>query len=392
MCKVSCIFKYFMLSVQSKSKQEEIVLSWFSFCFYLFLLQNLNFNVLRVPGIVLFCFYFWGDSQRITSCWWLVRVTWVVGFGFYPKILGRWWDLFCECRWGGGSTWRWWQHLNPTYCNQTCLNFLYSGVGDKKPSFQVLSCPCTVGGGDLSTLHPYELVVLIRGAGDCPYSFDLTPFHPFVLAPLCLAVRLCVLAPLNSGALYPCAFLLSYPQAHALDLAPSRPCAQVQGLAPSYPLTLASNEPPGEISAIWYLYLVFPQMFWTFLHTPERSVNFVRDPCFLLWLASLLSNKSCFFWCMYNMQNELVKFAGYSTNTSILHKRKSYEYFQFVEISSVIMKGLTVIGYFALLVISAEYCAAQDQSASQLEKLLVRLLGKYKTLIFVWISQRSLTH
>ena len=48
----------------------------------------------------------------------------------------------------------------------------------------------------------------------------------------------------------------------------------------------------------------------------------------------------------------------------------------------MIMKGLTGIGFFVLLVVSAEYCAAEDQSASQLEKLLVRLLGKYKTHVF----------
>ena len=28
---------------------------------------------------------------------------------------------FCECRWGGGSTWRWWGHLNTRCCNQTWL-------------------------------------------------------------------------------------------------------------------------------------------------------------------------------------------------------------------------------------------------------------------------------
>ena len=29
---------------------------------------------------------------------------------------------FYECRWSGGSTQRWWKHLNPTCCNQNCLN------------------------------------------------------------------------------------------------------------------------------------------------------------------------------------------------------------------------------------------------------------------------------
>ena len=44
--------------------------------------------------------------------------------------------LFCECRWGGSSTSRWWTHLNTTCCNWTCLNFVHwEVVGIQKPSF-----------------------------------------------------------------------------------------------------------------------------------------------------------------------------------------------------------------------------------------------------------------
>ena len=44
-------------------------------------------------------------------------------------ILGRWQGpengtlLFYECRLSGGDTQRWREYLNPTYCNQICLNF-----------------------------------------------------------------------------------------------------------------------------------------------------------------------------------------------------------------------------------------------------------------------------
>ena len=41
---------------------------------------------------------------------------------------------------GGDSNWRWWEHLNPTCCNQTCFIFLHSGVvGTEKPSFESLN-------------------------------------------------------------------------------------------------------------------------------------------------------------------------------------------------------------------------------------------------------------
>ena len=34
--------------------------------------------------------------------------------------------LLYECRLGGGDTLTWWGHSNPTSCNITCLNLLYS--------------------------------------------------------------------------------------------------------------------------------------------------------------------------------------------------------------------------------------------------------------------------
>ena len=55
---------------------------------------------------------------------------------------------FCECRWGGGSIWRWLAHLNPICCNSTYLNFLHSEV-----VFSYLCTPCA-----LCTLH-------VRGDG-----------------------------------------------------------------------------------------------------------------------------------------------------------------------------------------------------------------------------------
>ena len=45
-------------------------------------------------------------------------VTLVVAFGFLPQNFGKvvrthkWRLPLCECRWGGGSTWRWWGLLN----------------------------------------------------------------------------------------------------------------------------------------------------------------------------------------------------------------------------------------------------------------------------------------
>ena len=63
------------------------------------------------------------------------RVT-LVGFGFLSQNFGKvCYLLFCECGWSGGSTWRRWRHLNPTYCNQTCLNFLKRWWGPKSLVF-----------------------------------------------------------------------------------------------------------------------------------------------------------------------------------------------------------------------------------------------------------------
>ena len=59
--------------------------------------------------------------------WWLVRVTFVVGLVFLPQNFGPmvgtydWLLLFCECRWGGESMWRWWGHLHTTCCTPHAL-------------------------------------------------------------------------------------------------------------------------------------------------------------------------------------------------------------------------------------------------------------------------------
>ena len=80
----------------------------------------------------------WPHSKGILNykpgicCWWLVRVTLVVGFGFlrqnYGIVMGTCECHFQFCRWDDTSTWRWWKNLNPTCCSQTCLNFLHSAM------------------------------------------------------------------------------------------------------------------------------------------------------------------------------------------------------------------------------------------------------------------------
>ena len=87
------------------------------------------------------------DMLYIFHFWWLVRVTLVVGLVFLPQNFGlvvgtyEGCSLFCKCRWGGDSTWRWWGHLNTTCSNWTCLNFLlWEVVGRQKPS---LCCLCS---------------------------------------------------------------------------------------------------------------------------------------------------------------------------------------------------------------------------------------------------------
>ena len=82
--------------------------------------------------------------------------------------------LFSDCRWCGGSR-RWWEHLNTTRCNQTCLNFLHSEVvGTQKPSFHLPLCPHTLR-------YPCDL------PPSCPYT--LSPLCPPALHPLCHLVK-----------------------------------------------------------------------------------------------------------------------------------------------------------------------------------------------------------
>ena len=98
-----------------------------------------------------------------TQCnWWLVRFTLVVGLVFLPQ---NFWPmvgtyechlLFCEHRWGGESTCRWWGHLNTTLCNQSCLNFLWSSMmGTQKPSLHCPHFPHALT--PLVPLHPSHL-------------------------------------------------------------------------------------------------------------------------------------------------------------------------------------------------------------------------------------------
>ena len=82
---------------------------------------NIHSNVLRLKG----------NSSDYN--WWLVRVTFVVAFGFLPQHFVRWQDpriillSFYECRFNGGDALRWWEHSNSTiyakefiwiYCTQ----------------------------------------------------------------------------------------------------------------------------------------------------------------------------------------------------------------------------------------------------------------------------------
>ena len=130
----------------------------------------------------------------------------MVDFGFLPENFGnvvrtfKCHLLLCECRWGGGSTWRWWGHLNTTGCNQTCLKFLHSEVlATQKPSFQLPSHP------NLMLLHPrwqghfttlYSCAVLLLcpcGGHDALLSlcfFTIISFHPCALTPLCPGAKL----------------------------------------------------------------------------------------------------------------------------------------------------------------------------------------------------------
>ena len=95
------------------------------------------------------------------SCWWLVRVSLVVGFDFCPKLFVpvkgpyKCHLLFCEHRWDGDCTWRWWGHLNTTQC-KLFFNFLWWGP---KNLVQTALAPLTL-------LAPL-----------CIFSHPLAPLH-----------------------------------------------------------------------------------------------------------------------------------------------------------------------------------------------------------------------
>ena len=73
---------------------------------------------------------------RSESSWWLV-------LALVPKFWEGGRDkchlTFCECRWGDGSTQRWWEHLNLTTAIKLISAFALEVVGTKKPS---LDCIC----------------------------------------------------------------------------------------------------------------------------------------------------------------------------------------------------------------------------------------------------------
>ena len=70
--------------------------------------------------------YFWLEHSELFVFfrnWWLVRVTLVVDWLFLPQnfgpMVGTYEGLLrlCECTLGGGSIFRWWEHLTTTCGN-----------------------------------------------------------------------------------------------------------------------------------------------------------------------------------------------------------------------------------------------------------------------------------
>ena len=143
--------------------------------------------------------FFYYPYTNLLYCW-LVRVTLVVGLVFLPQNFGPVvWTykgvlLFCECIWGGDSTWRWWGHLNTTCRNWTCLNFLHWEVmGIWKPN---LDCPHTP-----APLYPCTPCILVLSHPLHPHTpcalIYLVPLHPFHL--VSSSLHPCALTPLVRG-------------------------------------------------------------------------------------------------------------------------------------------------------------------------------------------------
>ena len=70
---------------------------------------------------------------RISTFWWLVRVTLVVDWLFLPQnfgpVVGTYEGLLqlSECTWGGGSICRWWGHLTSIWCHRTFFRHRWWG-------------------------------------------------------------------------------------------------------------------------------------------------------------------------------------------------------------------------------------------------------------------------
>ena len=145
---------------------------------------------------------------------------------------------FCKCRKSSRDTQRWWGHLNPTYCNQSCLNFF----------------PCTLSLGPLCPLHSGTLACSCALTPSCTYVFlypqcpdAFVPLHPGFLALFCPDV----LVALHPGTVTPNTLL----HPHALApwcpytivsllpraLASLHPCFLGPSLPTSYPMKLLTT-------------------------------------------------------------------------------------------------------------------------------------------------------
>ena len=168
--------------------------------------------------------------------------------------------LFCEQRLGGGSTWRWWGHLNTTCCNWSSFNFLWSRVvGTQKPRLDwpcTSHTPCTTRTTctphiPLHPLHPPAPLVPL-----CPWTLEpLHPLHSCTLHPLCPWVY----EPLHpSHPCTPCTLcaLASSHTLHPCDLAPIA-SLHLTPLAPH-----ASSRTPGWATLRNFHYLVFRKLCW----------------------------------------------------------------------------------------------------------------------------------
>ena len=99
--------------------------------------------------------------------WWLVRVTLVAAFGFFPKSLGGGRSLWMiillqkECSLCGGGNRRWWVRTHPTYNNLICWNIFSGKVVDiKHPTNCLCMSACTCS-------HPLHLLKMKASEATC---------------------------------------------------------------------------------------------------------------------------------------------------------------------------------------------------------------------------------